>query len=247
MFGADTVVQIAGEHTFPDNIRFLSLHTLIVEVHRTAVEGDCTVIHHVNMLVAHFLIQLAGEYGYVLTVEIRLKSMTDSLMQQDAGTACTHYNRHFTAFGFDGLKQDSCPVHHLAGNHVYNIVCHKLKTPTIGPAGITVFHLTVFFHDTNRHERHHRTVIVVTDAFRITEQHVRRAILQIGLHLADTIIQRENLLIQFFQIRNLLFYAHIFPRRGHNIAVSGYCLLRQPYRFARLARGCNAGGSARGT
>ena len=35
------------------------------------------------MFVAYFLIQLIGKYGNILPVEVRLKSMSDSLVKQD--------------------------------------------------------------------------------------------------------------------------------------------------------------------
>ena len=57
MLGADTIVQIAGKYTFPDNISFLSLHTFIVKVHRTAIERNRAVIYHIDMFVAYFLVQ----------------------------------------------------------------------------------------------------------------------------------------------------------------------------------------------
>ena len=104
MFGTDTVVQVAGEHTFLDNIRFLPLYAFIVEIHGTPIERYRTVIHHVNMFVAHLLVQLTGKYRYILTVEVCLERMPYSLVQQDSRTARTHYNGHFTTFRLNGLK-----------------------------------------------------------------------------------------------------------------------------------------------
>ena len=173
--------------------------------------------------------------------------MADSLVQQDSRTARTHYNRHFTTFRFDGFKQNGCSVYYLTGNHVYNIICHKLKASAIRPAGITVLHFSVFFHDTNGHERRHRAVIVIADTFRITKQHMRRTVLQVCLHLPNATIQRKDFLIQLFQIRNLFFYAYVFPGNRHSITVLRYRLLRQSNRHTRLTRRRNTGGSACGT
>ena len=76
---------------------------------------------------------------------------------------------------------------------------------------------------------------------------MRSAVLQIGLYLSHTVVQREYFLIQFLQIGNLLFYAHIFPGSSHGIAAPGYGFLRQPHRFACPARRCNTGSSTGGT
>lgn len=57
MLGTDAVVQITGQDTFLHDIGFLAFHTLIVEIHGSTIESDGTVIHHVDMLIAHLLSQ----------------------------------------------------------------------------------------------------------------------------------------------------------------------------------------------
>ena len=76
MLGTDAVVQIAGQDTFFHNIGLLAFHTLIVKVHGSAVEGNGTIIHHIDMLVAHLLAKQVAEDGSTLTVKVSLKSMS---------------------------------------------------------------------------------------------------------------------------------------------------------------------------
>ena len=51
-------------------------NTLIVKVHGSAVEGNGTIIHHIDMLVAHLLAKQVAEDGSTLTVKVSLKSMS---------------------------------------------------------------------------------------------------------------------------------------------------------------------------
>ena len=81
MFRADTIVQITGQDSLPYDIGFLSVHTLVIDIDRAPVERNRAVVHHVDMLVANFLVQLIRENRGVLTVEIRLESMADRLVQ----------------------------------------------------------------------------------------------------------------------------------------------------------------------
>ncbi len=83
MFRTDAVVQITRQDTFFHDICLLSFHTFVVNIHGTTVERDCTVVNHIDVFVADFLIQLVGENGRVLAVEVGFKRMSDGFMQQD--------------------------------------------------------------------------------------------------------------------------------------------------------------------
>lgn len=83
MFRTDAVVQITRQDTFFHDICLLSFHTFVVDIHGTTVERDCTVVNHIDVFVADFLIQLVGENGRVLAVEVGFKRMSDGFVQQD--------------------------------------------------------------------------------------------------------------------------------------------------------------------
>ena len=164
MLGTDAVVQIAGQDTFFHNIGLLAFHTLIVKVHGSTVEGDGTVVHHVDVFVADFLAQEIAEDGSTLTVEVSLKSMSYGFVQQDARTARSHHDRHFAAFGLHCLEQDGGLVHSFTRKGIHNVVRHEFKTFAVRTTGITVLHFSILFHDADCHERDHRAVIVVAHA-----------------------------------------------------------------------------------
>ena len=193
MLGTDAVVQITGQ-----DIGFLAFHTLIVEIHGSTIESDGTVIHHVDMLIAHLLSQKVAENGSTFTVEVSLKSMSYGFVQQDTRTASPHHDGHFATFGFHSLEQDSSLIHRLTCNNIHDVIRHEFKTLAVRTTGITVLHLSILFHDTDCHKRNHRTVVVVAHALGITEQHVRCTVRKRSLHLTYTIVQRENLFVQLF-------------------------------------------------
>ena len=115
-------MQIARQYAFLHDVGLLAFHTFVVEVDRAAVEGDGTVVHHVDVLVAHLLAQQVAEDRRFLTVEVGLESMTDGLVQQDTRTAGSHHNGHFAAFGLDGLEEDGRIVHRFASQCRDNVV-----------------------------------------------------------------------------------------------------------------------------
>ncbi|MPN55965.1 hypothetical protein SDC9_203649 [bioreactor metagenome] len=77
-------MQVTGEHTLLHDIRFLSGSPFIIHIHRPAVERNGTVVNHTDVFIAYFFVQLIREDRDILTVEVGLKSMTDSLVQQNA-------------------------------------------------------------------------------------------------------------------------------------------------------------------
>ena len=104
MFGTDTVVQVAGQNAFFHDISLLPGDTFIIDIDRTAVERNRTVVHHIDMLVTNLFVQLVGEDRCILAIEVSFESMADCFVQQDAGTSCTHYDRHFASFRLDSLE-----------------------------------------------------------------------------------------------------------------------------------------------
>ena len=95
MFGTDAVVQIAGEYTLFDDVGLLSFNTLIIYVDRPSVERNGSIINHIDVFVADFLVQLVREDGGILAVEVGFECMTDRFVQEDSRTSGTHDHRHF--------------------------------------------------------------------------------------------------------------------------------------------------------
>ena len=83
MLSTDPVVQITGQNTFMYDIRLLTFYSFIIDVYRTTVERNCSVIYYINMLVTYFLIQQVREDRRLFPVKISFKSMTDGFMQQN--------------------------------------------------------------------------------------------------------------------------------------------------------------------
>ena len=246
MLGADAVVQVAGQHTLFHDIGLLPLHAFVVKVHGTAVEGNRTVVHHVDVFVANLLAEQVAEDGSAFAVEIRLKSVSDGLVQQDARTSGTHHHRHLAAFRLHCLEEDGGFLHRLASQHFYDVVRQELEAFAVGTGGIAVLHLSILLHDADCREGDHRAVVVVAHAFGIAEQHVRRAVRQRSLHLAHAAVQRKNLFVQLFQIGDFGLDAGLFPRFADGVTALGQCLLGEVHRFSRLARRGDAGGRAGG-
>ena len=165
MFRTDTVVQVTSQYTILHDISLLSFYTFIIEVYRTTIERNRTVIYHTDMFITYFLVQLIGKDRNILTVEISFKRMSDSFVQQNTRTAGCHHHREFTTFRLNGFKHNCCIVYNFASYHFDDIICHKFKTFTIGTSGIVIFHTSVLFHNTESHIGYHRTVIIVSHTF----------------------------------------------------------------------------------
>ena len=244
MLRADTVVEIAGQHSVFNQIGFLSFRTFIVEVHRPPIERNSTVIYHVDMFAADFLVQLVGKYGNVLPVEIRFKSMSDSLVKQDTRSSGTHNYRHFTSFRFDGLEQKRGLVYRFAGDNVHHFVRQEIEPSAVGTGSIAVLRPSVFFHDAHCPQRHHRTIIVEHHAFRIAEEDMRGGVALACLHFMYPLVQSKYLVIQFLQIRHLILQTHFLPRGSYGIIVLFQYLFGEIQRFIAFVGRSNAGGCA---
>ena len=150
MLGADTVVQVAGQDAFLHDIGLLSGDTFVVDVDRTAVERNRTVVHHIDMLVTNLLVQLVGEDRRILAIEVGFESMADCFVQQDTGASGTHYDRHFASFRLDGLEQDGSFFYCLLCYFGNDIVCQEFSPHTESAGCIRIFDLPVVFHDADR-------------------------------------------------------------------------------------------------
>ena len=199
------------------------------------------------MFVAHLLPQHVAEDGRALAVEVGFERMPDGLVQQDARTAGTHYDRHFASLRLDSLEEQRSLFHGFARQHVDNVVGQELKALAIGAGSHIVLHPSLVLHDADGYKVHHRAIVVIAGAFGVAEEHMRGAVRQDGLHLHYPLVQREDFFVQLLQIRDFLLHADILQRLYNGISALGQCLFRQSGHAGRLARRSDAGSRAGGT
>ena len=169
--------------------------------------------------------------------------MSDSLVKQDARSSGTHDDRHFTAFGFDSLEQKRSLVYRFAGNYVHYLVRQEIESSAVSTGSVAVLRLSVFFHDAHCPQRHHRTVIVEHHSLRVAEEDMRSGIALTCLYFMYPFVQGENPIVQFLQIRHLIFQADFLPRGSNGIVVLLQFLFGEIQRFVAFVGRSDASGS----
>ena len=171
------------------------------------------------MLVADLLVQLIGEDGGVLAVEVSLERMADRLVQQDAGASRTHHDGHLASLGLDCLEEDGGLIHGLLRQLVDEGVGQELSAHAESPGRVGVLDASLLLHDADGPEGDHRSVVVIHLSLRVAEEDVRGGVAQGGLHLHHPLILGEDLVVQLLQVGHLVIDGHLVPGGLHVVEV----------------------------